>query len=448
MHTFKAYDIRGIYRHDLDESLAYDIGQAFVSHLAAKKVVVGHDMRIHSPTLCDAMIQGMMALGTQVISIGLCSTPMLYFANAHLDVDGSVMVTASHNPAEWNGFKLCRESAMPVSRESGLREIEERIKTRNFLPPRSDGNKQVYQIHDAYTRKLEPYIQFTDKPKIVMDFANAMGSIEVAGIRDYFRVIPLYEAIDGSFPNHEANPLNPTTLVGLSQAVQRHKAAFGVAFDGDGDRCCFIDECGRIIPMDLSTALFAQAILEKEQGKVLYDLRSSWIVAETIEASGGKAIQSRVGHAFIKRQMRDCNAIFAGELAGHYYFRDMSFSESSALALIMMSNIIHNAQQTLSELLKPLRKYANSGELNFTVQNIESLLEKIASHYKNGEQSTLDGIKVEFENWWFNIRPSNTEPLLRLIVEAKELRLMQEKRDELISLIKMDNQKIKNSAIA
>ena len=436
MSIFKAYDIRGIYGKDLTESVAEQIGRAFVTFLKAKKIVVGRDIRHHSVQLITALKKGMMTQGAEVIDLGLCSTPMNYFANGTLKADGSIMVTASHNPPEYNGFKLCRQNAIPISGATGIKDIEKIVNEAVFDPPCSGGKDSEYDIGPAYYDKIRSFCDLKHKPKVVMDFANAMGSVEIAGIKDLFEVIPLYEDLDGDFPHHEANPLQIETLNVLRQTVRDSDAQFGVSFDGDADRCGFVDENGEIITMDLTTALIAREILTRGPATILFDLRSSWVVREVIEAHGGTAIQCRVGHAFIKNQMRECGAVFAGELAGHYYFKENFTAESSALALIMVARVVEKIGKPLSEIIKPLRKYYSTGEINSKIEDPSGVLNQIKEKYADGRQFELDGISTEYEDWWFNVRKSNTEPLVRLILEAKNKELMEGKKEELLALIR------------
>ncbi len=436
MSIFKAYDIRGIYGEDLDEALAEKIGRAFVEFTKAKKIVVGRDMRPHSVGLFAALAKGMTAQGADVIDIGLCSTPMSYYANGFLKADGSVMITASHNPGEWNGFKLCKAQAVPISGATGIKDIENIVNAQSWSKVAQPGKVTTYDIAKAYAEFLRKFAKMDRKLKVVVDYANAMGIYEIAGITDLFDIIPMYDVLDGTFPNHEANPLHLSTLDAIRARVKTEKADFGAAFDGDADRCGFIDNQGEIIPMDLFTALIAQDILSDGPATILYDLRSSRAVKECIEENGGKAIQSRVGHAFIKNQMRENDAVFAGELSGHYYFKENFTAESQALAMIKLANLICKKNKPLDQLVKPLRKYFASGEINSKVSDVAPILAEIKKRYQDGHMFELDGISVEYPSWWFNVRSSNTEPLLRLIVEADSEALMEAKRDELLKLIR------------
>ncbi len=433
---FKAYDIRGIYPTDLDAAMAEAIGRAYIEFTGAKKVVVGRDMRPHSVPLFEALAAGMTAQGADVIDIGMCSTPQSYFANGTLKADGSVMITASHNPGEWNGFKICRAGAVPISGATGIMDIKKIVADKSWKPCSTQGKVSTYDIKPEYAAFLRKFAKMDRKLKIVVDYANAMGIYEIAGITDLFEIIPMYDELDGTFPNHEANPLHLATLDAIRAKVVEVGADFGAAFDGDADRCGFIDNKGEIIPMDLFTALIAQDILSDGPATILYDLRSSRAVAECIRENGGKAIQSRVGHAFIKAQMRENNAVFAGELSGHYYFKENFTAESQGLALIKLANLVCKKGKPVDELVAPLRKYFSSGEINSTVADTKPIIAAIRKNYADGNMYELDGISSEYKNWWFNVRSSNTEPLLRLIVEADTQALMEEKRDELLKLIR------------
>ena len=433
---FKAYDIRGIYPSDINADVAYAIGRAYITFTGAKKVVIGRDMRPHSQQLFDGLSRGITDQGADVIDIGLSSTPQSYFANGTLKADGSVMITASHNPGEWNGMKLCRANAVPISGATGIMDIQKIVENRAWNEPDAKGSISTYDIKAEYKAFLRSFGKLDRKLKVVVDYANAMGLYEIAGITDLFDIVPLYDTLDGTFPNHEANPLQTETLDAIRAKVKEVGADFGAAFDGDADRCGFIDDQGEIIPMDLFTALIAQDILSRGPATILYDLRSSRAVKECIEANGGKAVQCRVGHAFIKNQMREYDAVFAGELSGHYYFKQNFTAESQGLAMIMLANLICAKNVPLHELVAPLRKYYSSGEINSKVADVTPILDALRQKYADGHMFELDGISSEYDNWWFNVRASNTEPLLRLIVEADTRELMEAKRDELLKLIR------------
>ncbi|MBE6388619.1 MAG: phosphomannomutase/phosphoglucomutase [Lentisphaerae bacterium] len=433
---FKAYDIRGVYPTDINADIAYAIGRAYVTFTGAEKVVIGRDMRPHSQQLFDGISRGITDQGADVIDLGLSSTPQSYFANGTLKADGSVMITASHNPGEWNGFKLCKADAVPISGATGIMDIQKIVENRSWQDVPVKGSISKYDITGQYGEFLRSFAKLDRKLKVVVDYANAMGLYEIAGIKELFDIVPMYDVMDGTFPNHEANPLKTDTLDAIRAKVKEVKADFGAAFDGDADRCGFIDDQGEIIPMDLFTALIAQDILSRGPATILYDLRSSRAVKECIENNGGRAIQCRVGHAFIKNQMREYDAVFAGELSGHYYFKQNFTAESQGLAMIMLANLICAKNVPLHELIAPLKKYASSGEINSKVADVAPILAAIKSKYADGHMFELDGISSEYDNWWFNVRASNTEPLLRLIVEADTRELMEEKRDELLAVIR------------
>ena len=433
---FKAYDIRGIYPADINGEIAEKIGRAYIEFTGAKKVVVGRDMRPHSLELFEGLARGMTAQGADVIDLGLSSTPQSYFANGTLKADGSVMITASHNPGEWNGFKLCKAQAVPISGATGIMDIKRIAESGAWKKDCVPGKISTYDIKKEYAAFLRSFSKVDRKLKVVVDYANSMGLYEIAGVTDLFDIVPMYDELDGTFPNHEANPLKTDTLDAIRAKVKETGADFGAAFDGDADRCGFIDNNGDIIPMDLFTALIAQDILSAGPATILYDLRSSRAVPECIEANGGKAIRCRVGHAFIKNQMRENDAVFAGELSGHYYFKQNFTAESQGLAMIMLANLICKTGKKVSDLVAPLRKYFSSGEINSKVADVAPVLDAIRSRYADGNMFELDGVSVEYSDWWFNVRASNTEPLLRLIVEADSLELMESKKDELLGIIR------------
>ena len=433
---FKAYDIRGVYPADINGEIAEKIGRAYIEFTGAKKVVVGRDMRPHSLELFEGLARGMTAQGADVIDLGLSSTPQSYFANGTLKADGSVMITASHNPGEWNGFKLCKAQAVPISGATGIMDIKRIAESGAWKKDCVPGKISTYDIKKEYAAFLRSFSKVDRKLKVVVDYANSMGLYEIAGVTDLFDIVPMYDELDGTFPNHEANPLKTDTLDAIRARVKETGADFGAAFDGDADRCGFIDNNGDIIPMDLFTALIAQDILSAGPATILYDLRSSRAVPECIEANGGKAIRCRVGHAFIKNQMRENDAVFAGELSGHYYFKQNFTAESQGLAMIMLANLICKTGKKVSDLVAPLRKYFSSGEINSKVADVAPILDEIRSRYADGNMFELDGVSVEYSDWWFNVRASNTEPLLRLIVEADSLELMESKKDELLGIIR------------
>lgn len=435
---FKAYDIRGIYGESLTEDIAFRIARAFATFLKPRRVVIGRDMRPHSTPLFEAFAQGLRRQGVNVVDLGLCSTPMSYFANHHLGADASVMITASHNPAEWNGFKLCRAEAIPISDQTGIAEIERIYNENRFDPPAAhEGSLERFDPVPGYAEHVRRFADVRRPLRVAIDFANGMGIVEARAFEGLpLTITGLYDTLDGSFPNHEANPLKHETLRSLQELMRREQFDFGIAFDGDADRVGFLDERGEIIPMDMITALIAKTILQRQKGVILYDLRSSWAVREVIEEHGGTPLMSRVGHAFIKQQMRETGALFAGELSGHYYFRENGYTESAALASLYIANVVSSSNEPLSSLIRPLRRYYASGEINSEVHDIPRVLQRLREKYADGRISTLDGLSVEYDDWWFNVRPSNTEPLVRLNLEARDPQTMARRRDEVLAIIR------------
>jgi phosphomannomutase len=450
---FKAYDIRGIVGRDLTREVALKIGRAFATFLKCRKVVVAQDMRAHSKLMFEGLVQGLNMQGADVVSLGVCSTPMSYFANGFLQADASIMITASHNPAEWNGFKLCRTQAVPISGQTGISEIESMVEDSRFAPPaKKAGTVSKYDILPEYTAHIWKCADLKRNIRIAADFANAMGAVEAKTLSGLIEIDPLYADLDGSFPNHEANPLKTETLSALQKRIRSQKYDFGAAFDGDADRVGFVDEKGNIVQMDMITALIAQSILKKEKGIILYDLRSSWAVKEVIEENGGTPQMCRVGHAFIKQQMREVKAVFAGEMSGHYYFRDNYYTESSAMATLFIASLLSQSKLPLSAMLAPLQRYFKSPEINSEVGDINTVFDRLRKTYASGEASRgnlrsqgraqevkifeLDGLSIEFPDWWFNIRASNTEPLVRLNLEAKSKELLEQRQNELLKLIR------------
>jgi len=434
---FKAYDIRGIYNETITDDLVFQIGRAFATFLNPKKVVVGRDMRPHSKPLFDALARGLNLQGVHVIDIGLCSTPMCYHACGRLEADASIMITASHNPGEWNGVKLTRAQAVPISGATGIVDIEKIVTDKSFAPPSTrPGTVTDHDIMPDYKELVARFAKLQRPIRIAADMANAMGSVEAKTLEGILDVDPMFEEMDGTFPNHEANPLKTETLVDLQRKVRAGECDFGTAFDGDADRAGFVDEKGNVVPMDMITALIAQDMLSKEKAVIFYDLRSSWAVKEVITENGGTPMMSRVGHAFIKQQMRDHKALFAGELSGHYYFRDNYYTESSAMAVLSVANIVSQSSKPLSDLVAPLQRYHASGEINSEVDDPKAVLTMITNDYTDGRVIKLDGISVEYDDWWFNVRISNTEPLVRLNLEAGTKEKMESKRDELLAKIR------------
>ena len=442
MSIFKAYDIRGIYGQDLTQDVFYKIARAYARFIEPRKVVVARDCRTSSDALFDAFAQGLVDEAVNVVDIGLASTPMSYFANSLLKADGSVMITASHNTREWNGCKLCRAGAVPISGATGIKDIERMVAEMDLNePPRGIGEITKMDVSKEYAAHVATFQHMVHPLHIAVDFANGMGIAEAAAFAGSpLTYDALYGEYDGNFPNHDANPLHVETLKDLQALIRANpgKYAFGVAFDGDADRAGFLDEKGDVIPMDFMTALIARDLLETNPGAAcFYDLRSSKVAEETIAAAGGKPMMSRVGHSFIKAQMRENDAIFAGELSGHYYFKANSTAESSSMATFALANIVSKSEKPLSELVAPLRKYSQSGEINSKVADAAAVLEAVRAKFPDFFE--LDGVSVDrwdSEGWWCNVRMSNTEPLVRLNLEAKTPELMAAKRDEMLALIR------------
>ena len=448
MGIFKAYDIRGVHPIELDASTARSIGHAFARLLNAKRLLVGQDMRVHSPELAEAVIEGMRDAGADVISIGLASTPMTYFAIGSQDVDGGLCVTASHNTGEYNGMKLCSRGARPISRANGIADIERMCGEPYPGAVSARGALEELDLNEAYAAHVASFSDMEGDLTLAIDAANGMAGHTLPSILPRLPRLTtstLFMEPDGTFPNHEANPLKEENLDDVRELVRSGGAAAGVGFDGDADRCCFVDETGETVTADLMTALLAREFLRKEPGAhIVYDLRSSWVVKEEIQAGGGVAHRDRVGHSFIKATMREHGAVFGGELSGHFYFRDNFVCDSGALAMVSALNLLtreENQGRTLSELVQDLRRYHSTGEINFEVADKAAAIASLKERYADGRQDELDGITVEYGDldsddwWWFNVRMSNTEPLLRLNLEAKRQETRDARRDELVALL-------------
>ena len=442
MALFKAYDIRGVVPDELDAAKAYGIGRACASFMGSGPIAVGRDARVHSPQIADALVEGILDEGLDVLDLGLIATPMLYFGVEKLAAAAGVMVTASHNPAEYNGFKICRAHAVPVGEATGLREIEALVEERASAARSTQRGRRVSRdILDAYADHVLSVGSSRPSLKVAIDCGNGMASVGLGPVLDRLgvEVVPLFFEPDGRFPNHEADPLKLENLQDLIDAVQGHGADFGVAFDGDGDRAVFVDDTGQPLSGDLATALIARHLLQREPGaRILYDLRSSRVVAEEIEKAGGEAGICRVGHSFVKAQMREEHALFAGELSGHLYFRfsDDFYADDGTAALVAMLDLLGSVDQPLSVLSRPLRRYAASGEINRKVRDVDRVLEEIERQHADAPfVSKLDGLLVRYPGWWFNLRPSNTEPVLRLNLEADTEAEMVERRDAILSQI-------------
>jgi len=439
---FKAYDIRGTVPEQLDASLAYGIGRATARFIGADRLVVGRDARTHSPELAAALIRGINDEGVSVIDLGLVSTPMVYYAVNSTGAGGGISVTASHNPAQYNGFKICREQAIPVGEASGLKEIEALVgQLADDSPVASPGGVEVLDVRDGYVEHVLSVGAGRPSLKVAIDCGNGMASVGLEPLLEKLplQVEKLYFEPDGTFPNHEADPLKVENLADVGEAVRRVGADFGVAFDGDADRAVFVDENGRPVASDLMTAVMARHQLERSPGGlVLYDLRSSRAVAEEVEAAGGRAEMCRVGHSFVKAQMRESGAIFAGELSGHIYFNfaDGLIADDAIAAFVAALDVLASEGRKLSEIIDPLRRYCASGEINSRVRDTAEVIAAIeAEHADAPEVSKLDGLLVRYEDWWFNLRPSNTEPVLRLNLEAADPKKMEQERDRLLARV-------------
>ncbi|MEM6705462.1 MAG: phosphomannomutase/phosphoglucomutase [Acidobacteriota bacterium] len=440
---FKAYDVRGTYPDQIDEEIVRKIGRSFALLLDqqtgtdSRKVVVGHDMRSHSAPLCEALLDGLHTSGIDTLEIGLTTTPMNYFAVGKLQAAGGIQVTASHNPARYNGLKFSLHEARPVSGDDGIPLMEQAATSGDLPTSDRRGTSEKVNLFEDYGQHVLGHLLEGRRLKVAVDAANGMGTIykpllERAGID----LIPLYFELDGNFPNHEANPLKLENLEDLSALVRSEQADLGVCFDGDADRAAFVDETGAPIGSDLVTALIGGEIVAENPGKaVVYDVRSSRAVAEYLTEKGGDPRKERVGHSFIKATMRKLGGVFGGELAGHYYFRENFYADCSLLAVVEVINLLRKKNQTMSEIVAPLARYATSPEINFEVEDKQGMMAQLGERYSDGEISHLDGISVDFPDWWFNVRPSNTEPLLRLVLEANTPELLAEKQTELTEML-------------
>jgi phosphomannomutase len=442
--VFKAYDVRGIYPDELDEAGAYAIGRAYVEEFEPRRIAVGRDMRLSAPAMQDAVMRGAADAGADVLDIGMVGTEMVYFAVGDLGLEGGIAVTASHNPKQYTGMKIVRRGALPVGGDSGLLDIRTRALTNGAK--HEDGPKGTIQKQDVWPRFVERVLSFIDvgavKPlRVVIDAANGMAGAMLPPVLDKLPVdaVRCYFEPDGSFPNHEPNPLLPENREFIVRKVSEEKADLGIAFDGDADRCFFVDDTGDFVPGDFVTALLAESILEKEAGaKIIYDVRASWAVPETIERAGGVPLINRVGHAFIKHRMREEGALFGGEVSGHYYFRDFSQADSGVIPFLLMLELLSKRGQKLSEILRTYReRYFITGELNTPVSDVALKLQELKERFGGeGKVSHLDGLSVDADDWHMNVRPSNTEPLLRLNLEAMSPELMERKRDEVLEVIR------------
>lgn len=437
---FKAYDIRGIYPSELNEDVAFLIGRAFASFLQAETVIVGRDMRTSGPSIFDAVTRGLMHQGADVLNIGMVSTDQYYFACTKLGLPG-MMVTASHNPKQYNGFKMVKKMPQLLSGDAGIQDLRKLVESEAFSEPTRQGSMSELDLSEEF---IESVLQLIDVAslkslKVIADTGNGMVGPILQRVYERLPVelIGLYLDPDGTLPNHGLDPLQPENRAELEARVVSENADVGFAFDGDGDRFFAIDNRGQFISGDFMTALMGQYFLEKHPGaKILYDVRASWAVPELIGAAGGVPLMERVGHAFIKARMSNEGAIFAGEVTGHYYFGDFNYADSGVIPSLIILEMLSKKGKTLSELLAPLEAtYFISGEINTKVADVKAVLATLAEKYSDAEQHTMDGLSVNYPDWHFNVRGSNTEPLLRLNLEARSKELMEAKRDEVLAII-------------
>jgi len=443
MSIFKSYDIRGIVPSQLNEDIAYAIGRAFVEVLDRKNICIGRDMRPSGKDFMAAMSRGATDAGADVTQVGLISTDAIYFAVGHFGFDGGIMITASHNPAQYNGFKFCREEAIAISIETGLAEIRDKAVAGDFKAPAA--RKGTIREQDILEGFADHCLSFIDdigaiKPfKIAIDAGNGMAGETVPRVfkRLPCEVIPMYFDLDGTFPNHPASPIEPENMVDLQRTVKERGCDFGVAFDGDADRMFLVDEKGELIGGDIVTALVGIDTVRLNPGaKILYNLICSRSVPEAIEKAGGIPVRSKVGHSFIKKTMRDEDIPFGGEHSGHFYFKRNWFADSGMIALMQCLNVFSRANGPVSSVIAPIDRRSRSGEVNSEVKDIPGKLKQLQAHFKDAAIDRLDGITIQYKDWWMNVRASNTEPLLRLNVEGDTKELMERHRDEALTIIR------------
>lgn len=444
MGAFHAYDIRGIYNKDFNKDDAYKIGYFLVGQLGADKVLVGRDVRVSSDEIFEYLSKGITDAGADVYDVGLATTPMVYYSTAKYGFTASVQITASHNSKEYNGMKVSRENALPVGYDTGLKEIEDKLK-KSVPIVKSSKPGEIKQMHvrDEYIKFLRQYLQDYSHMRIGIDCSNGMAALL---IKDLLGDAPIYihDELDGTFPNNEPNPLVPKNVVDLQNLVKKEKCDIGIIFDGDADRVMFVDENGRFISPDLMIALLGHYFLEErgEKGLVLQDIRTSKAVGEYLKPMGGEMRTWRVGRAFAAYKLREIKGIYGGELAGHYYFKDFYYSDSGLMACLLILNVISKFKKqgiTLSQMISKIETYANSGEINFKIERKKEAMDAVRNYFivqeKPTESFDFDGYRVEFQDWWFNIRPSNTEPYLRFIAEAKSPELLKRKVDKVKEII-------------
>jgi phosphomannomutase len=446
MSVFKAYDIRGTYPDQIDAHLAYRIGRAFADFVGNGPLAIGHDMRTMAPEIHQACMQGVLDGGLDVIDLGLCSTPQVYFSIGHLGAAGGLNVTASHNPSQYIGFKLCGAKAVPISGDTGLKKIEEMATAASDPAPTVEkGSMTSANTMKDYVAHVSKWSDLGRPVKIASDAANGMAAHtfpEILRANPEIQHEGLFYELDGSFPNHEANPLKISTLADLRKLVVESGAELGAAFDGDSDRCCFVDETGRPIGNDIMTTLVAKEILKHEPGAaIVYDLRSSWILPKTILELGGRPVKERVGHSFLKARMKENDAPFGGELSGHYYFRDNWYADNAEIILLSVLNLISRSDRPFSAMLDELMCFHSTGEVNFEVEDKEAALRKLKEAFADGKQDELDGITISYGTvtdkdwWWVNLRASNTEPLLRMNLESDNLDIMNQRKEQVFEIL-------------
>ncbi len=438
---FKAYDIRGIYPTDLNDDVAYLIGRAFVTFVGASQVIIGRDMRVSSPAVAEAVKRGITDQGADVVDIGMVSTDQYYFACAELGFPG-MMVTASHNPKDYSGFKMVRKMPQLLSGDAGIQDLRELVQSEDFPKPTRKGEIRSYAFKEKFIEKVLSLIDVSAlKPlKVVVDTCNGMVGpiLEEVYKRLPVQLVGLYLDPDGTLPNHGLDPLKAENRAELQQRVLDEQADIGFAFDGDGDRFFTIDDRGQFVSGDFLTAILGNYLLEKYPGsKILYDVRASWAVPDLVKENGGTPLMERVGHAFIKQRMSNENAVFAGEVSGHYYFRDFFFADSGLVPSLYLLEMLAKRNMKMSDMLRELEaKYFITGEINSEVADQQAKMNELAERYKDADQHRMDGISVSYPSWHFNVRPSNTEPLLRLNLEAKSREEMEQRRDEVLGIIR------------
>ncbi|MCK9578464.1 phosphomannomutase/phosphoglucomutase [bacterium] len=439
MSIFKAYDVRGIYPTEINEEWAYKIGRAFAIFLQDEikrddlSIVLAQDNRVSSDSLCKEVERGLLDQGVNVIKIELATTPMLYFGAANYGYDGGISVTASHNSKEYNGFKFVRSGAIPVGEDSGLREIEKIAEGEMPAMAKSRGETKLKYILDDYVEKNR--LGDTYNYRVFIDTANGVAGLPASKILNQENFISIFPDLDGNFPNHDPDPLKKGSLDSLSSRVSS-LGDLGISFDGDGDRVFFVDEKGKMIPSDLILALCAEHLLKKNKfSKILYDVRCSNIVKEVIEKNDGFGVISRVGHAFIKKEMRNQDILFGGEYSGHFYSKESSYAENPFLVVSIVLSEMKSQGKPVSEIIAQYKKYFHSGEINLKIDDKIGTINKIREKYSTGKISTLDGIRIDFDNWWLSLRASNTEPVIRLIVEAATEELLQQMIQEITNII-------------